>query len=209
VYYLYRFYSPQLGRWINRDPIEENGGINLYGFVGNDGVGKFDILGLLVDGADFDPVKVKKKHIKWAVVFGFESGDGYGHWWFEIDGTESYGWWPAEALNLSKTLKGVRGDLNGQTLFGGTPTTDPHHGDAAEVDYSAKLNFGGIFGFFANKELEYGSAKGTKCKCAKTGEIKDCLRDFAASFSGQWSHPWGNSCHDFFSEALDACCLTD
>ena len=29
-----------------RDPIEENGGINLYGFVGNDGVGRCDYLGL-------------------------------------------------------------------------------------------------------------------------------------------------------------------
>jgi RHS repeat-associated protein len=46
VYYLYRFYSPQLGRWINRDPIEEAGGINLYGFVGNNGVSGIDPLGL-------------------------------------------------------------------------------------------------------------------------------------------------------------------
>jgi len=46
VYYLYRFYSPQLGRWINRDPIEEAGGINLYGFVGNDPLNKIDPLGL-------------------------------------------------------------------------------------------------------------------------------------------------------------------
>jgi len=45
VYYLYRFYAPQLGRWINRDPIEEAGGINLYGFVGNDGISRWDYLG--------------------------------------------------------------------------------------------------------------------------------------------------------------------
>jgi hypothetical protein len=31
---------------VNRDPIEEAGGENLYGFVGNDGVGKMDVLGL-------------------------------------------------------------------------------------------------------------------------------------------------------------------
>lgn len=31
--------------WPSRDPIEERGGINLYGFVGNDGVNKIDILG--------------------------------------------------------------------------------------------------------------------------------------------------------------------
>ncbi len=30
VYYNYRYYSPRMGRWINRDPIEEEGGVNLY-----------------------------------------------------------------------------------------------------------------------------------------------------------------------------------
>jgi RHS repeat-associated protein len=35
VYYLYRYYEPSLQRWINRDPIEEEGGYNLYQFVAN------------------------------------------------------------------------------------------------------------------------------------------------------------------------------
>ncbi len=34
-YYGYRFYAPAIERWLNRDPIAEAGGINLYGFVGN------------------------------------------------------------------------------------------------------------------------------------------------------------------------------
>ena len=46
----YRFehrpYSPRLGRFISRDPIEERGGLNLYGFCGNDPINKFDYLGL-------------------------------------------------------------------------------------------------------------------------------------------------------------------
>jgi RHS repeat-associated protein len=46
VYYNYRYYSPELGRWLNRDPIEERGGPNLYGFVGNDGVNGWDYLGM-------------------------------------------------------------------------------------------------------------------------------------------------------------------
>ena len=46
LYYGYRFYSPYLGRWLTRDPIEEEGGWNLYGFVGNDGVNGFDYLGM-------------------------------------------------------------------------------------------------------------------------------------------------------------------
>jgi RHS repeat-associated protein len=35
VYYLYRYYDPNLQRWTNRDPIGEEGGMNLYGFVFN------------------------------------------------------------------------------------------------------------------------------------------------------------------------------
>jgi RHS repeat-associated protein len=30
-----RFYDPSLQRWVNRDPLGEKGGINLYGFAGN------------------------------------------------------------------------------------------------------------------------------------------------------------------------------
>ena len=45
-YYGYRFYSPSLARFINRDPIEERGGLNLYGFLSNDPVNYADILGL-------------------------------------------------------------------------------------------------------------------------------------------------------------------
>jgi len=44
-YYGYRYYSPRLGRWISRDPIEELGGLNLYGFVGNGPMFGVDPLG--------------------------------------------------------------------------------------------------------------------------------------------------------------------
>jgi RHS repeat-associated protein len=45
-YYGYRFYDPNLQRWLNSDPIGELGGINLYGFVGNDPLNGVDALGL-------------------------------------------------------------------------------------------------------------------------------------------------------------------
>ena len=48
LYYGLRFYNPETGRWINRDPIGEDGGYNLYGFAGNDLVGAIDFLGLFV-----------------------------------------------------------------------------------------------------------------------------------------------------------------
>jgi len=45
-YYGYRFYDPGAGRWLNRDPIGEEGGMNLYGFVNNDPLNLLDYLGL-------------------------------------------------------------------------------------------------------------------------------------------------------------------
>ncbi|MFC7338448.1 RHS repeat domain-containing protein [Haloferula chungangensis] len=44
-YYGYRYYDPVTGRWPSRDPIGERGGMNLYGFVGNDGINSWDLLG--------------------------------------------------------------------------------------------------------------------------------------------------------------------
>jgi RHS repeat-associated protein len=46
VYYGYRYYSPQTHRWLSKDPIGYAGGLNLYGFVGNDAVNGRDELGL-------------------------------------------------------------------------------------------------------------------------------------------------------------------
>ena len=43
--YLYRYYDPLTGRWPSRDPIEERGGINLYGMLANDSVNFWDYLG--------------------------------------------------------------------------------------------------------------------------------------------------------------------
>ena len=45
VYYNYRYYNPELGRWISRDPIEEQGGYNLYGMIGNNPLYGWDSLG--------------------------------------------------------------------------------------------------------------------------------------------------------------------
>jgi RHS repeat-associated protein len=45
--YLYRYYDPLTGRWPSRDPIEERGGVNLYGFLGNDGVNLIDKFGMI------------------------------------------------------------------------------------------------------------------------------------------------------------------
>ena len=47
--YGYRFYSPELGRWLNRDPIGENGSIGLVSFCNNRQVNSTDMLGMIPD----------------------------------------------------------------------------------------------------------------------------------------------------------------
>jgi RHS repeat-associated protein len=60
-YYGYRFYDPVTGRWPSRDPIQERGGLNLYGFVRNDALGTYDILGYAPPGKKLPGQGKKKK----------------------------------------------------------------------------------------------------------------------------------------------------
>ena len=52
-YYNWRHYDPVNGRWLSEDPIGEEGGVNLYGFVGNASVDSCDALGLLRSGGKY------------------------------------------------------------------------------------------------------------------------------------------------------------
>lgn len=49
--YGFRYFSPELGRWVSRDPIGEKGGKNIYGFVESRPVNGLDYLGLTSEGA--------------------------------------------------------------------------------------------------------------------------------------------------------------
>jgi len=48
IYYGYRFYDPNLQRWVNRDPIQERGGIHLYEFAKNSPIRFVDTDGRLI-----------------------------------------------------------------------------------------------------------------------------------------------------------------
>jgi RHS repeat-associated protein len=71
-YYGYRYYSPELGRWINRDPIEEDGGENLYAFLENETADGVDLLGLVT--RDLNYVEWRKEpgmcgEYEWVITF--------------------------------------------------------------------------------------------------------------------------------------------
>lgn len=68
----YRAYAPWQGRWLNRDPILEDGGLNLYGYAWNNAVNWVDPLGLKSShsnhvpfrrdrGPAYDPFQVNTK----------------------------------------------------------------------------------------------------------------------------------------------------
>ena len=56
VYYGFRFYDPNLQRWLNRDPIGENGGSNLHLYTGNSPNDSLDSWGLFILDDDGFPI---------------------------------------------------------------------------------------------------------------------------------------------------------
>jgi hypothetical protein len=53
------FYNPQAGRWLNRDPVEELGGVNLYGFVRDNPLSYSDANGLVAKKCGVESFSVK------------------------------------------------------------------------------------------------------------------------------------------------------
>ncbi|MEY2483497.1 MAG: hypothetical protein QOK24_2025 [Verrucomicrobiota bacterium] len=51
----FRGYDPDLGRWLSRDPIAEQGGLNLYNYVRNGPVAGVDLTGLFTEIITFAP----------------------------------------------------------------------------------------------------------------------------------------------------------
>jgi RHS repeat-associated protein len=67
LYYGYRYYDPSTGRWPNRDPLEEDGGLNIYAVAGNAPVNALDILGQFVKS--INATRLSPKKIKVNIVF--------------------------------------------------------------------------------------------------------------------------------------------
>jgi len=84
-YWGYRYYSPRLGRWLSRDPAEEEGGANVYAYLQNQPCASVDPLGL-------QEWRFKRRNrlsqrlcdprFGWIVVSGGDLADRleFGHW---------------------------------------------------------------------------------------------------------------------------------
>lgn len=133
-------------------------------------------------------VTVKRDHIEglFRALIGDKQGVEYGHWWIEIEGKESYGWWPSIGVPGLNALFGVPGQLNGMLHNPGTPTRDLHHGDPGDEEFHPVVESGD-----------------------SAAVIKSCLRTFAQRYSGRWSWPWGQNCHSFQEEMMEHCHLAE
>jgi RHS repeat-associated protein len=106
LYYGYRCYNPSTGRWVNRDPNEERGGLNLYGFASGDSINRSDFLGL-------DAVPFHGNYGFYIDGFGFKTTDLDGNWIFScVAGAES------SSIDMNPGLTGFTG--LGGSLFGNT-----------------------------------------------------------------------------------------
>ena len=123
-YYGYRFYRPDHGRWLNRDPIGVNGDVNLYGFCHNNALCNIDTNGCAyvayrrldnpfnkLTGVVWSPEKECKNRV-WAHqhIF-FEDGKAPQNLGFFDDGVHS-----DDVNNIKATWIKIRVGLNDACL---------------------------------------------------------------------------------------------
>jgi RHS repeat-associated protein len=193
VYYGHRYYSPSLGRFINRDPGGTAGGINLYAFVGNNPVNSFDYLGLLllteeqIAFAKLSPAEQARQQLLYD-TFHFNLGDGVDPIQAQIDAFARY----------SSSISGV--SATGSDMVGVEAFTDKSNESAAAMNtyYNAvpgswsalSIGSAGDTGYYVDGSAASGgftiSDKSTgeivvqAARNQQTGE----WRDFANSYDG-------------------------
>jgi RHS repeat-associated protein len=115
----YRAYDPNTGRWLSRDPIEEDGGLNLYGYVSNNPLNAWDRLGLEV------------------TVGLYEGASGFGHIGVAVNSSTTSGFYPKKTgvdVLLGKNTPGAWGDDTAKQINKITLNTTPEQ-DAAVQKY--------------------------------------------------------------------------
>jgi len=133
-----RYYSPSQGRFLGRDPIQERGGLNLYGFSRNNAVNFWDVLGMAPshDGDTGD-------------TFEEETADDNGVLkvsWYCNGGSSWYKTNEVYVLNSVTVTPGLNDEnvappIDPFGLFGGTGDDDfaPNSGGGATTNSSSNL----------------------------------------------------------------------
>jgi len=126
-YYGFRYYQPNLQRWMNEDPIGLAGRLNLYGFVGNDPVDGVDPYGLWFGEWLGDQLQQAAKGL-YDLMMGEDRG---GHYDQNTKGALDAQMGNVDIDRNDNVLRDVLGGL-GQEMGQGA-------GDLAEAEAGAKL----------------------------------------------------------------------
>jgi RHS repeat-associated protein len=107
VYFGYRFYVPHLGRWLNRDPLQEEGGINLYAYVKGDPLGYVDPDGLARFG-------FRRMHPTYPSFFpcgNYNHHPVHEQLWFDDNPSDNAGFFPGDRNEAGPKYCGEAGDV--------------------------------------------------------------------------------------------------
>ena len=231
-YYGYRYYSAELGRWINRDPIGEKGGANIYLAVHNNPISFFDILGLIFDitYVRFDTLQghawIRTGEMV-DVTINAEPGSaievaGKMHRLLRLHAKlpEGYGFYPAEDFKRSNPIE-LFGPRKGIWI----PEHDPRYGgkefmvasnkikllswetELKKQEYQYEGDLSESQGKFAPATFKYGDAKGKCCSSATKNQVTSCLGGYIRENTPQqYQFPF-LQCRARAKDALNACCL--
>jgi len=185
-YYGFRYYVPETGRWASRDPIGERGGLNLYAFVGNDGVGQWDLLGL-----------------SYFRIVRFDSAIGHE---FLVIGLEFRGYYPSGDPDL--TLPGSSGGLpiyDDESQW--IDEWDQGRRYAQQLQHRQDWK-GWNTSVRTSGKLKAGKSKDCPCEDATRDQIESCLLEITEP--GQCDlnyYALGGNCRTRVRQALSDCCL--
>ncbi len=181
VFYYYgrRFYSPELMRWITRDPIVEEGGVNLYAMCDNSPVEAFDEIGLW--SATSESAGQSRR------VYKFEQGDTM-ETLAEIvglDPKEYQKWGRVEKSSLADKATSKFVSSNTKP---GCYVSVPNVWISADLlrggnwYYDSIVNQGGTIGRFIGTDVFTSSGH----KIAKADDVKGLIRQFRESHGDIW-----------------------
>ena len=107
-----RYYDPRQGRFVGRDTMGEQGGLNLYGFCGNDAINLWDFLGMVVTT---NPSIFAQNVFNRAVPIPYIAPGlfgGYDTSWLSFN-------WSTGAYNVTKKTQSFGDPRSGYTIYKG------------------------------------------------------------------------------------------
>ncbi len=196
------FYNPSTGRWLNRDPLGEKGGINLYGFVANSPVNWVDADGQAImpmPSMPYYPPYIPPPPPQYPEGFAMcqrdvavdGPSDVTGKCCNSFGGQHTY----LQYVNTPKPPEQGPTYVWGWGFSGGTRTKSERHFDPSSCKPCKKNGNG----------LKFGSGAGKASDKATDDEIRDCIMNRKPT--RPYSFP-RYVCTDWAKEAAKDCGLT-